>query len=109
MQVFGGASGTIAADAAPDRRGAATVLPAAAVQEDLAQRLDSAVGSLGIKVRWEAGDLAVCDNLGTAHYAPPGTQGTRSRVGLRILHRTTIAGETMPAKPDGRRSFLFRQ
>jgi taurine dioxygenase len=100
---------TIAADAAPDRRGAATVLPAAAVQEDLAQRLDAAVGALGIKVRWEAGDLAVCDNLGAAHFAPPGTQGARGRVGLRILHRTTIAGETVPAKPDGRRSFLFRQ
>jgi taurine dioxygenase len=98
-----------AAGASPDRRGAVAVLPAAAVQEELAARLDAAVGAIGIKVRWEAGDLAVCDNLGTVHYAPPGTQGSRGLVGLRILHRTTIAGETVPAKSDGRRSFLFRQ
>ena len=70
---------------------------------------DAAVDAIGIKMRWEAGDLAVCDNLGTVHYAPSGTQGPRGRVGLRILHRTTIAGEAVPAKPDGRRSFLFRQ
>lgn len=53
---------------------------------------------------WSAGDFAIVDNLGIAHYATPGTQDEAAH-GLRILHRTTIAGETTPTKGDGRQSF----
>jgi taurine dioxygenase len=87
----------------------AEVLPAEAVQDQLTARLDAAVDAVGVKVAWEMGDFALCDNLGAVHYAPPGTQGARDRVGLRVLHRTTVAGDALPAKADGRRSFLFRQ
>mmetsp|Transcript_3750 Transcript_3750/g.4681 ORF Transcript_3750/g.4681 Transcript_3750/m.4681 type:complete len:305 (-) Transcript_3750:386-1300(-) len=45
---------------------------------------------------WDEGDFAIIDNLGCAHYAPPETQLPRSSVGLRILHRTTVAGDTKP-------------
>ena len=99
---------SVAPDAADDDRSFAAVLPAADVQDELSAQLDSAVDVVGIKVRWEPGDLALCDNLAAAHYAPPGTQGPRERVGLRILHRITIAGEVVPTKADGRRSFVFR-
>ncbi|KAK3249285.1 hypothetical protein CYMTET_41275 [Cymbomonas tetramitiformis] len=53
--------------------------------------------------KWEVGDLAIIDNLAVAHYADAGTQ-QNPKVGLRILHRTTIQGETMPCKADGRKS-----
>ena len=59
-------------------------------------------------MRWEAGDFSINDNLGVAHYADPGTQGDRAKVGLRLLHRTTIMGgeETIPTKADGRAAFV---
>ena len=98
-----------AAAAAGRLRQLAAVLPSEAVQDELAARLDAALDAVGVRVGWEAGDLAVCDNLSAVHYAPPGTQGARATVGLRVLHRTTVAGEGLPAKADGRRSFLFRE
>eukprot|EP00933_Yihiella_yeosuensis_P043619 TRINITY_DN384_c2_g1_i1.p1 TRINITY_DN384_c2_g1~~TRINITY_DN384_c2_g1_i1.p1 ORF type:complete len:295 (+),score=34.01 TRINITY_DN384_c2_g1_i1:209-1093(+) len=80
-------------------------LPPRVVQDEITQRLDEAVGKIGIKMRWEEGDFAINDNVGNCHYAPPGTQNPRHQAGLRILHRTTIAGETVPQKSDGRKSF----
>jgi len=77
----------------------------AKIQEELTDRLDEAVDKIGLKMNWEAGDFAINDNLGNCHYAAPGTQNAWKQAGLRILHRTTIAGETVPTKADGRRSF----
>ena len=48
--------------------------------------------------RWEVGDLAIIDNLAVAHYAPPETQDAAGSAGLRILHRTTVAGTSSPRK-----------
>jgi len=47
---------------------------------------------------WELGDFAIIDNLAVAHYAHPDTQADPNKDGLRVLHRTTVAGETAPAK-----------
>merc|ERR1740129_604564 len=88
-----------------DRRPAKFVKPST-VQDELTARLDEAVDRIGVKMQWEVGDFAINDNLGNAHFAPPGTQNYRKVSGLRILHRTTIAGEVVPTKADGRRSFL---
>lgn len=49
-------------------------------------------------MKWEEGDFGILDNLALAHYAVPGTQDPASRVGLRILHRTTIEGDATPRK-----------
>lgn len=76
------------------------------IQRELTQRLDEAIDKIGVKMNWEAGDFAINDNLGNCHYAPPGTQSRRNSAGLRILHRTTIAGEIAPKKEDGRGSFM---
>lgn len=48
--------------------------------------------------RWDVGDLAIIDNLAVGHYAPPATQDAAGKAGLRILHRTTVAGTTSPRK-----------
>jgi len=77
------------------------------VQAELTTLLDAAVDRIGVKMCWEAGDFAINDNLGNCHYAAPGTQNRKTEAGLRILHRTTIAGETVPTKEDGRSSFLI--
>ena len=45
---------------------------------------------------WRQGDFALVDNLALAHYATADTQRDVKEVGLRILHRTTIAGDKMP-------------
>lgn len=75
------------------------------VQDELTRRLDEAVDKIGVKMIWEEGDFAINDNLGNCHYAAPGTQNPQKTAGLRILHRTTIAGEHIPTKADGRQSF----
>mmetsp|Transcript_87463 Transcript_87463/g.183051 ORF Transcript_87463/g.183051 Transcript_87463/m.183051 type:complete len:301 (-) Transcript_87463:109-1011(-) len=72
------------------------------LQAELGKRLDEAVDKIGIKMNWEEGDFAINDNLGNCHYAAPGTQTKKEKVGLRILHRTTVAGEEVPTKADGR-------
>eukprot|EP00286_Rhodomonas_abbreviata_P028215 CAMPEP_0181313104 /NCGR_PEP_ID=MMETSP1101-20121128/14068_1 /TAXON_ID=46948 /ORGANISM="Rhodomonas abbreviata, Strain Caron Lab Isolate" /LENGTH=296 /DNA_ID=CAMNT_0023420031 /DNA_START=426 /DNA_END=1316 /DNA_ORIENTATION=- len=91
------------------QRRIARLLPAHEIQDELTAKLDAAVDTIGIKMRWEEGDFAINDNLGNAHYATPGTQGSRAAVGLRVLHRTTVAGEEVPEKEDGRRSFVLRE
>merc|ERR1712187_797684 len=77
------------------------------VQDELTRALDVAVDKIGLKMKWEVGDFAINDNLGNCHYAAPGTQNPKQKAGLRILHRTTIAGEAVPTKEDGRKSFMF--
>jgi len=90
----------------PKERKVSQVLRAREVQDELTQRLNEAVDKVGVKMQWEAGDFAINDNLGNAHYASPGTQNFRKAAGLRVLHRTTIAGEAVPTKADGRQSFM---
>jgi len=88
------------------KRNVAHMLRPNVMQDELTERLNDAVDKLGVKMQWEAGDFAINDNLGNAHYAAPGTQSYRKSAGLRILHRTTIAGEVVPTKADGRSSFM---
>merc|ERR1712224_412783 len=90
----------------PKKRSPSKFLAPSTIQNQLTELLDAAVDKIGVKMRWEEGDFAINDNLGNCHYAPPGTQNARKHSGLRILHRTTIAGETVPTKEDGRQSFL---
>lgn len=84
------------------------IIPHEDIRAELTQRLDEAVGKIGVKMNWEEGDFAINDNLGNCHYAPPGTQARRASAGLRILHRTTISGEKIPMKADGRESFIVQ-
>jgi len=48
--------------------------------------------------RWQPGDFAIVDNRALAHYAHSSTQADPRRAGLRILHRTTVAGDCRPVK-----------
>lgn len=48
--------------------------------------------------KWEPGDFIISDNLAVGHEASPQTQYPRSKVGLRVMHRVTIAGKTKPKK-----------
>ncbi|WAR24240.1 RDPA-like protein [Mya arenaria] len=48
---------------------------------------------------WEEGDFIISDNLAVGHEASPETQLPREKVGLRVLHRTTIKGTNVPSKP----------
>lgn len=80
------------------------------IQDQLTKQIDSKLDDIGIRMKWQEGDFFISDNLGLAHYASEGTQGCSERVGLRILHRTTVVGgsETVPMKVDGRSSFTVR-
>ena len=42
--------------------------------------------------------LPHADNLALGHEAAPETQLPQSRVGLRVMHRVTVAGKTPPKK-----------
>lgn len=92
-----------------DRKMSNHLLESRPVQEELTEAIEDNLDDLGLKMKWEAGDFTINDNLGLAHYASPGTQGDSSENGLRVLHRTTVLGgpETVPHKADGRGSFPF--
>jgi alpha-ketoglutarate-dependent taurine dioxygenase len=49
-------------------------------------------------IQWEVGDFIISDNLAVGHEATPETQLPVSKVGLRVLHRTTVAGKWIPQK-----------
>ena len=53
-----------------------------------------------LRLEWQVGDFALIDNLAVGHYASPETQLPRDEVGLRVLHRTTVGGDTMPVPLD---------
>jgi alpha-ketoglutarate-dependent taurine dioxygenase len=84
-----------------------TFLPPRGVQRELTEKLDEALDTIGIRLQWEEGDMAFNDNLAMAHYASPGTQGGGGREGqgLRVLDRTTVAGDTTPGR-GGVESFI---
>jgi len=48
--------------------------------------------------KWEPGDFIISDNLAVGHYAHSSTQAPRDKVGLRVLHRTTVKGTYPPKK-----------
>ena len=48
--------------------------------------------------KWEPGDFIISDNLAVGHEASPQTQYSKDKVGLRVMHRVTIAGKTIPKK-----------
>jgi len=45
-----------------------------------------------------AGDLVMSDNLAVGHEASPDTQLPRQQIGLRVMHRVTVAGKSTPLK-----------
>ncbi|XP_077866647.1 alkylsulfatase-like [Saccoglossus kowalevskii] len=47
---------------------------------------------------WEVGDFIIADNQAVAHWAPPSSQKPRTEVGLRVLHRVTVAGKEAPER-----------
>lgn len=47
---------------------------------------------------YKPGDFIISDNLAVGHEASPETQHHRENVGLRIMHRVTVAGKTRPGK-----------
>eukprot|EP00565_Helicotheca_tamesis_P003492 CAMPEP_0185735376 /NCGR_PEP_ID=MMETSP1171-20130828/25145_1 /TAXON_ID=374046 /ORGANISM="Helicotheca tamensis, Strain CCMP826" /LENGTH=132 /DNA_ID=CAMNT_0028405663 /DNA_START=92 /DNA_END=487 /DNA_ORIENTATION=+ len=74
---------------------------AVSIQSEITGEINSNMEKgLGLKMVWQKGDFAIMDNLGLAHYACDGTQRNRGKVGLRILHRTTVTAgpETIPKK-----------
>lgn len=48
--------------------------------------------------RWQPGDFIIADNLAVGHEASPDTQRPPSQVGLRVMHRCTVAGTATPQK-----------
>ena len=48
--------------------------------------------------RWESGDFIIADNLAIGHEASSDTQRPPEQIGLRVMHRCTIAGTTVPEK-----------
>ncbi|GLH16469.1 Uncharacterized protein GBIM_20733 [Gryllus bimaculatus] len=55
-------------------------------------------GKIQYSHKWEDGDFIISDNLAVGHEATPETQFPREKVGLRVLHRTTVMGSKPPEK-----------
>ena len=48
--------------------------------------------------QWEEGDFLMTDNLALAHIASADTQLPQEEIGLRVLHRVSVAGTMPPLK-----------
>ena len=48
--------------------------------------------------KYQPGDFIISDNLAVGHEASPDTQWPRDKIGLRVMHRVTVAGTTKPGK-----------
>ncbi|XP_063962996.1 alkylsulfatase-like [Lytechinus pictus] len=55
-------------------------------------------GAVQYSHKWQVGDFIISDNLAVGHEATPQTQDSVERVGLRVLHRTTVKGTQPPTK-----------
>ena len=55
-------------------------------------------GAILYQHKYEAGDFIISDNLAVGHEASPDTQHSREVIGLRVMHRVTIAGKHKPSK-----------
>jgi len=70
---------------------------------EVQQVLDSIKEEICVKSRmysheYKPGDFIISDNLAVGHEADPATQLPREEVGLRVMHRVTIAGSQPPRK-----------
>jgi taurine dioxygenase len=85
------------------------MLPSRPLQEELTREMEACLDDIGLRMKWQPGDFLITDNLGLAHFASAGTQADCAKVGLRILHRTTVVGgpETVPRKSNGQSSFVL--
>ncbi|KAG8330760.1 hypothetical protein J6590_055745 [Homalodisca vitripennis] len=68
------------------------------ILSDINQEFVKDNGRIQYKHNWEEGDFIISDNCAVAHEASPETQTSRSQVGLRVLHRTTVHNPIPPAK-----------
>jgi len=68
------------------------------IMDGIYEELVKEGGSIQFHHRWEEGDLVITDNLAVAHEADPDTQLPREQVGLRVMHRVTVKGKTIPKK-----------
>lgn len=93
----GSAAGNINAHSAHARASAAPVVEALDWTETQAMLATIAAAleqpDLILKHEWEEGDFAIMDNLALGHLAHSDTQRSPADVGLRLLHRTTVAGK----------------
>ena len=55
-------------------------------------------GEIQYRHKYEPGDLIITDNLAVGHEASADTQLPREEIGLRVMHRVTIAGRHRPTK-----------
>ena len=55
-------------------------------------------GEIQYRHKYEAGDFIISDNLAVGHEASPDTQQSPEVIGLRVMHRVTIAGKHRPQK-----------
>jgi alpha-ketoglutarate-dependent taurine dioxygenase len=83
------------ADDAAARR-LATDEEAAALLRELGDACDAS--PLRYEHVWRHGDFIVSDNRAVAHEATAATQAPRQQVGLRVMHRCTVAGSEPPRK-----------
>lgn len=97
-------TGMIAAfvwDAGTPRARATDARETAALLEEIEAQFRGAGGGYSELVyahAWRPGDFIIADNAALGHEATPETQRPRAEVGLRVMHRCTLAGTTPPRK-----------
>ncbi|XP_013397040.1 uncharacterized protein LOC106163877 [Lingula anatina] len=68
------------------------------IVKEIQQAFDKNQSKLMYEHKWEPGDFIISDNLSVAHLAGQAARQSRKEVGLRILHRVSVAGTHRPQK-----------
>ena len=68
------------------------------ILESIHDHITTKHADLQYKHEWKPGDFIISDNLALGHEASPETQYPKATVGLRVMHRVTIAGKHIPCK-----------
>ena len=68
------------------------------ILQGINEEIEKDGGTLQYRHKWESGDFIISDNLSVGHEASQDTQKPRSEIGLRVMHRVTIAGKVVPSK-----------
>ncbi|KAL5017591.1 hypothetical protein ScPMuIL_007180 [Solemya velum] len=74
------------------------LMGSAQLKKEIASEIEKDDRRLIYSHKWLAGDLIITDNLALAHRPSKETQIEPAQIGLRVLHRVTVEGTSVPSK-----------
>ncbi|KAL5017589.1 hypothetical protein ScPMuIL_007178 [Solemya velum] len=74
------------------------LMGSAQLKKEIASEIEKDDRRLIYSHKWETGDFIITDNLALAHHPSKESQLEPAQIGLRVLHRVTVEGTSVPSK-----------